>query len=59
MDGTREPGRVLRGTAAHMARVQEKRAERDAPRDERLPKAGDFILKHKGHLAVPSWRKGA
>jgi hypothetical protein len=46
-----DPTRLLKGTAAHMRRVEENRQEQRQPRDS------GFIL-HTAGLAVPSWRAG-
>lgn len=47
-----DPHRVLRGTSAHMRRVEEQRGQ------DRQRKDSAFILHPHQSLAVPSWRTG-
>ncbi|KAG2444818.1 hypothetical protein HXX76_001560 [Chlamydomonas incerta] len=46
-----DPGRLLRGTAAHMQRVEAVRGE------ERRPRDSNFIL-HSARRVTPGWRAG-
>lgn len=52
MEAPRDPNRLLKGTSAHMRRVEVVREE------ERKPKDSSFILHHMPQRAVPSWRAG-
>mmetsp|Transcript_18047 Transcript_18047/g.38828 ORF Transcript_18047/g.38828 Transcript_18047/m.38828 type:complete len:237 (+) Transcript_18047:2-712(+) len=50
-EAARDPARLLKGTAAHMQRVEAQRKEEAASKDSA------FIL-HVSHRAAPSWRAG-